>query len=83
MNSYPFKHRIRMPISSPFYSIVETECFQTNIFGNYLEGYTTTSAFIEFYNTERIHGSLGDRTPMECLQLHRAGVLNGIKNIRL
>lgn len=89
-NSERLIHEL-IPVQTPnkdahiesFYSIVETECFQTNIFGNYLEGYTTTSAFIEFYNTERIHGSLGDRTPMECLQLHRAGVLNGIKNIRL
>ncbi|MBK8202967.1 MAG: hypothetical protein IPK68_11805 [Bdellovibrionales bacterium] len=32
--------------------------FSNEYFGNYLEGYTTTSAFIEFYNTERIHGSL-------------------------
>lgn len=31
-----------------FYSIVATECFQTNIFKNYLESYKTTSAFIDF-----------------------------------
>jgi transposase InsO family protein len=66
-----------------FYSILETECFQVNIFKSYLEGYSTTYNFIEFYNNERIHGSLGYRTPMECLTLYRMGSLSGIKNIRL
>lgn len=66
-----------------FYSILETECFQTNIFNNYLEGYRTTYNFIEFYHKERIHSSLGYRTPEECLELHRAGILLGIKDINL
>lgn len=66
-----------------FYSILETECFQVSVFNNYLEGYQVTYDFIQFYQTERIHGSLGNRTPAECLKLYREGGLTGIKNIRL
>ena len=66
-----------------FYSIIETECFQVNIFNDFLEGYQTTFDFIKFYHEERIHSSLGNRTPAECLELHKAGTLSGIENIRL
>lgn len=66
-----------------FYSILETECFQVKIFKNFLEGYQTTTDFINFYNFERLHSSLGYRTPSECLQLYKEGSLSGIKNIRL
>lgn len=66
-----------------FYSILETECFQVNVFKRYLDGYRRTAEFIKFYQTERIHSSLQDRTPEECLTLYRQGRLTGIKEVRL
>lgn len=66
-----------------FYSIVEIEFFQTHIFKNYSGAYTATNEFIEFYQSRRVHGSLGYRTPEECLELYRKGQLDGIKDIRV
>jgi putative transposase len=48
-----------------FFSIVETELFQANIFETYREAYETTINFINHYNKDRIHGSLGNKTPNE------------------
>ena len=75
-NSEKLIHEL-IPVRTPnkdahiesFYSILETECFQVNIFDRYLDGYRRTSEFIKFYQTERIHSSLQDRTPEECLAL--------------
>lgn len=89
-NSEKLIHEL-IPVRTPnkdahiesFYSILETECFQVNIFDRYLDGYRRTSEFIKFYQTERIHGSLQDRTPEECLALYHKGQLTGIKEVRL
>ncbi len=48
-----------------FFSIVETEFFQAFIFESYSEAYELTIEFINHYNKERIHGSLGNKTPEE------------------
>lgn len=64
-----------IPPSSPnlnayvesFFSIVETELFQTKDFEYYSEAYTWTVEFIKFYNEERIHGSLKMKPPKEFL----------------
>lgn len=48
-----------------FFSIVETEFFQANIFESYSDAYEMTVRFIKHYNQKRIHGSLGKRTPEE------------------
>lgn len=66
-----------------FYSIIEAELFQTHIFENYVGAYSKTHEFIDFYHNRRVHGSLGMRTPNECLGLFRQGNLSGIKPIRL
>lgn len=89
-NSNKIIHEL-IPVRTPnkdahiesFYSILETECFQVNIFESYLDGYRRTSDFIKFYQTQRIHGSLQDRTPEECLALYRKGQLKGVKEVRL
>lgn len=89
-NSSQLLHEL-IPVQTPnkdahiesFYSILELECFHVNLFQSYLEAYQITSEFIRAYQTERIHGSLKNRTPQECLELYRNGTLSGIKNIRL
>ncbi|TDJ07426.1 MAG: IS3 family transposase [Deltaproteobacteria bacterium] len=48
-----------------FFSIVETELFQANIFESYGEAYEKTILFIKHYNENRIHGSLDYKTPNE------------------
>lgn len=48
-----------------FFSIVETEFFQAFIFNSYREAYEETINFINHYEKDRIHGSLGNKTPVE------------------
>ena len=48
-----------------FFSIIETELFQTHDFNSYSEAYATTVRFINHYHIKRIHGSLGNLTPEE------------------
>lgn len=89
-NSNKLIHEL-IPIQTPnkdahiesFYSILEMECFRVNLFRTYSEAYQVTSEFIQQYQSIRIHGSLKDRTPMECLSLFKTGNLTGIKSIRL
>lgn len=51
-----------------FFSIVETELFQANIFDRYSEAYEKTVKFIKHYNEDRIHGSLKNKTPVEFIK---------------
>ena len=89
-NSNKLIHEL-IPVRTPnkdahiesFFSILETECFQVHIFNRYLDAYRIVANFIEFYQTERIHGSLKYRTPEECLELYRRGQLNDIKEVRV
>jgi putative transposase len=89
-NSNKIIHEL-IPVRTPnkdahiesFYSILETECFQVNIFNRYPDAYRIVSNFITFYQTERIHASLKYRTPEESLELYRKGQLFGIKEVRL
>jgi hypothetical protein len=45
------------------------EFIQVRCFHNFAEVYEQTHEFIYFYNEERIHGSLGMRTPAEILSV--------------
>ena len=46
-----------------FNSILETEVLQVRYFRDFEEAYRAMVDFIEFYNTRRLHGSIGDRSP--------------------
>jgi len=48
-----------------FFSIVETELFQSRVFESYSEAYEATVKFIKHYHERRIHGSLNYKTPLE------------------
>lgn len=51
-----------------FFSIIEVELFQAFTFESYAEAYEMTVSFINFYNKERIHGSLDYKTPEEFIK---------------
>ena len=48
-----------------FNSIIETEFFQVWYFETYSQAYKETYKFIQFYNEQRIHGSLNMMSPVE------------------
>lgn len=56
-----------------FFSILELEFLLITYFSNFSEAYEKTHAFIRFYNTKRIHGSIGDITPVEVMEKYRRG----------
>lgn len=79
------------PVKSPnknahvesFFSIIESDFLQVRYFHSFAEAYRETHEFIDFYNEERIHGSLGMRTPEEVKELWKGGYETGIKSVHL
>lgn len=77
-----FEHE-RIPNKTPnknayiesFHSILERECYQRNCFETYEEAFSEVDAFVRYYNTQRIHGSLNDRSPKEYLQMVKQGAI--------
>lgn len=66
-----------------FNSIVEVEYFCVSILETYRDAYRETNRFINFYHNERIHGSLKNQTPQECLEIIKSGGVLDLKNIKL
>jgi transposase InsO family protein len=66
-----------------FNSILEIEFMQVRYFHSYGQAYDETVEFIHKYNTERIHGSLNWRTPIEARRVYLSGGNLGIKAVRL
>lgn len=66
-----------------FFSILELEFLSVTYFSTFAEAYEKTHAFIRFYNTERIHGSIGYITPVEALGKYKRGDLLHIKAITM
>ena len=54
-----------------FNSIIEIEFLQVRYFENFADAYKQTVEFMEFYNNERIHGSLKMMTPNEFTIKHK------------
>lgn len=48
-----------------FHSILELECYRRNEFVTYPQTYMIVTAFIQYYNQRRIHGSIYDLSPYE------------------
>ena len=65
-----------------FFSIVESEHFQTRYFRSFKEVYETTVDFINFYNNRRIHGSLKFQSPKVALERFNLGIRE-IKQVRV
>lgn len=66
-----------------FFSILELEFLSVTYFSTFAEAYEKTHTFVRFYNSERIHGSIGDITPVEALDKHRRGEFLNIKTITM
>lgn len=56
-----------------FNSILELEFLQPRYFNSYSQAYEETVSFMNFYNRQRIHGSLGKKTPEEIYGLYNSG----------
>lgn len=66
-----------------FNSILEIEFLQVFYFGTYGQAYGETVNFIDKYNHQRIHGSLGNKTPDEIYQLYCKGENTGVGEVNL
>ena len=62
-----------MPLSNPFFSILENELLQHCYFETFAEAYDAVYQFIEFYNARRIHGSIGYVSPKSYLEGIQSG----------
>ena len=58
-----------------FNSILETEVLQVRYFRDFEEVYGAMVDFIEFYNTRRLHGSIGDRSPKMFMEAFAKGLI--------
>lgn len=61
-----------------FFSIYETQFLQVRYFESLKDAYQQTEEFIEFYNNERLHGSLKYKTPAEFNELFNKGEIKNI-----
>ncbi len=69
----------RIPVNSPnlnayieaFHSILEDECYSRNEFEHFQEAYESVTAYVDYYNHRRRHGSLGCIAPMTYYHKHR------------
>ena len=66
-----------------FFSIVESEFMKVRYFHTFADAYVQTHEWVEYYNNDRIHGSLGMRSPVEVLELWKSGVKLDIQPVSL
>lgn len=68
----------RIPINSPnlnayiesFHSILEDECYSRNEFHTFMEAYKEVTAYLDYYNNRRRHGSIGYQAPEKYYHKH-------------
>lgn len=63
-----------------FYSIIEIEFLRVHYFNVFQEAYDLFYEFVKFYNENRVHGSIGYRTPLEVINIYIDGGF--VKNIK-
>ncbi len=66
-----------------FNSIFEIEFLQVHYIPNFTFGYSESVKFLNFYNQNRVHGSLNFQTPQEVLEKYKTGHPLNIKEVRL
>lgn len=62
-----------------FFSILENEWLLPRYFHRYADAYRALVDFVEFYNTRRIHGSIGNRSPKRFLEDLENGLVPPMK----
>jgi len=62
-----------------FFSILEKELLEHCYFENFAAAYEAVSEFITFYNTRRLHGSIGYLSPKAYLERVASGTINAIR----
>lgn len=62
-----------------FFSIFEKTVIEIRYFKIYKDAYSATVDFIEFYNTRRLHGSIGNLSPMKFIEKFNSGEISGYK----
>jgi putative transposase len=60
----PYRTPNKIAHIESFHNILEEECL-CQVFENYAQAYSTVVTFMKFYNSKRIHGSLGFMSPKE------------------
>jgi len=61
-----------------FFSILEKELLEHRYFETFADAYRAVVEFIEFYNTRRIHGSIGYRSPTSFINAWKLGHINAV-----
>lgn len=62
-----------------FHSVLERECYRRNEFRTFDEAFQEVDRYIDFYNGERLHGSLKDLSPQEYFQRFFEGKTKPLK----
>lgn len=74
----PPRTRDRNAFIESFFSILENELLQHCYFENFAEAYDAVCQFIEFYNTRRIHGSIGFVSPKMYIEGMKSGHIDAV-----
>ena len=61
-----------------FFSILESELLEHCYFETFKDAYEAVSEFINFYNTRRLHGSIGYRSPKAFIEGLESGQINAV-----
>lgn len=61
-----------------FFSTLEKELLMVRYFHTFTNAYKAVCEFIEFYNTRRIHGSIGFRSPKKFIEELKLGNINAM-----
>lgn len=62
-----------------FFSILEKTVIETRYFSTYHDAYAAIVAFIEFYNNRRLHGAIGNLSPVKFIEKFKNGEIKQYK----
>jgi putative transposase len=62
-----------------FFSIFEQTVIEVRYFKNFAEVYKAVYEFVEFYNNRRLHGSLGNMSPIQFIEKFKNGVITNYR----
>ena len=62
-----------------FFSILEKTVIEIRYFNTYHDAYAAIVAFVEFYNNRRLHGAIGNLSPMKFIEKFKNGEIKDYK----